>query len=177
MRTSIIIDGHISTHNIEEEAFDWVSPFIITTMQVSEPATTMSADFFSQNHNSCPSHGISYYYSPPCLWLKLSPAPWGNLRYAEHSVFGFFSAPLRYNVRIFQVPIRKPLYLLFRLQFIYPALIIWGFSTILFLRCEVCQPHAQPPTWSTRLFLFIWSLPIVTCPAWEALPVARLPPA
>jgi hypothetical protein len=32
-------------------------------------ATTMFADFFSRNHNSCPSHDISYYYSPP----RLSP--------------------------------------------------------------------------------------------------------
>jgi hypothetical protein len=31
-----IVDGLLSTHNNEQEAFNWVSPFIITTMRVSE---------------------------------------------------------------------------------------------------------------------------------------------
>jgi hypothetical protein len=31
-----IIDGLLSTYNNEQEAFDWVSPFIITTTPVSE---------------------------------------------------------------------------------------------------------------------------------------------
>jgi hypothetical protein len=69
-----IIDGLLSTHNNEEEAFDWVSPFIITTMRVSELATTRSADFFSQNHNNCPSHGVSYYYSSPSLSPTFLPS-------------------------------------------------------------------------------------------------------
>jgi hypothetical protein len=62
---SPIVAGFLSTHNDKEEAFDWASPFIITTIWILELATTWSADFFSQNHNCCPSHGLSYSYSPP----------------------------------------------------------------------------------------------------------------
>jgi hypothetical protein len=84
----------------------------------------------------CPIHLISCIANMPMLYSCIC-----SIRY--------FTAPLRYKVRIFQVPIRKPLYLLFRLQFIHPALIIWGFSTILFLRCEFVSltpnPHPGGP--------------------------------
>ena len=39
-----------------------------------------------------------------------------------------------------------------------------------------CQPHAQPPTWRTRVSHLVWVITL-TCLAWYALPVAMLPPA
>jgi hypothetical protein len=36
-----------------------------------------------------------------------------------------------------------------------------------------CQPSAQPPAWMARVSLFVWT-PLLTCLAWETLPLATL---
>jgi len=37
------------------------------------------------------------------------------------------------------------------------------------------QLSPQPPTWTARVAIFVHTYP-VTCPTWEALPAATLPP-
>jgi hypothetical protein len=71
-----IVAGFLSTHNNEKEAFRLGFTFYYYNNASIRAATTMSAEFFSQNHNSCPSHGLSYYYPLPFV-ANLSPlAPW-----------------------------------------------------------------------------------------------------
>jgi hypothetical protein len=49
------------------------------------------------------------------------------------------------------------------------------FSTGLFFTGQGCQPNPQPPTWRTSVPPFGTSL--LTRPAWEAMPAAKLPSA
>jgi hypothetical protein len=60
---SPIIAGFLSTHNNKEEAFNWVSPFISYNNVISELATTMSADCFSQNA-TVSNKGLARIYCP-----------------------------------------------------------------------------------------------------------------
>jgi hypothetical protein len=39
----------------------------------------------------------------------------------------------------------------------HPACILWGFSTVVSFVEWGCRPHAQPPTWRTRVSLFVWN--------------------
>ena len=48
------------------------------------------------------------------------------------------------------------------------------FSTSLCFMGLGCQPTAQPPTWTSKVSLFSWNLSLLTCLAWETLPVAML---
>jgi len=50
------------------------------------------------------------------------------------------------------------------------------FTRYIFFMGWGCQPHAQPPTWRTRVSHFVWIVTL-TCLAWEALSVAMLLPA
>lgn len=48
------------------------------------------------------------------------------------------------------------------------------FFTLLCFMGLGCQPTAQPPTWTSKVSLFSWNLSLLTCLAWETLPVAML---
>jgi hypothetical protein len=87
----------------------------------------------------------------------------------------FLSAPLRNRDSTFQVPTRKSLFLLGRLKCSRPAAIIKRFSTKDFLRGGVVNPMPNPQPGGPGYPFLSESSPL-TCPAWEALPVAMLRP-
>ena len=69
-----------------------------------------------------------------------------SMLYSTICPIRFLRPPDLYNDSTFHDPIRKPLCLPIRLQFIRPAFLIWGFSTVLLLQYEVVNlmPNPQP---------------------------------
>jgi hypothetical protein len=42
---------------------------------------------------------------------------------------------------------------------LHPRLTVWFLNSLVFI-VWACQPHSQPPTWRTRVSLFVWLLPL-----------------
>ena len=91
----------------------------------------------------------------------------------------FHKYPLLFLVLWFMPPVPytcKSLFMLGCLRCFHLVSGFRRFSRYIFFTGRGCLPHAQPPTWRTRVSHLVWVVTL-TCLAWEALPVAMLLPA
>jgi len=90
----------------------------------------------------------------------------------------FHNCPLLFSVLRLTSPIPYTCKSLFMLGCLHCFHLVSSFrrlSRYIFLMGSGCQPHAQPPTWRTRVSHLVWVITLTRL-AWVALPVAMLPP-
>ena len=91
----------------------------------------------------------------------------------------FHNYPLLFSVLRLTFPIPytcKSLFMLGCLCCFHLVSSFRRFTRYIFIMGWGCQPLTQPPTWRSGVSNLVWAI-ILTCLAWEALPVGTLLPA